>query len=146
MRVGTRCRHRARGTHARRLEAIDPLEQHECFLGVRAALDRRGEERSGCARVAAIEGGRAGLQQLIAFPLPLGDGAAGTIDVRPRPRVAAIEEEDARPHADGELMLTDKIVIEPGEEEVFDARVALAFGHFSRFGEMVGPQRVGHRK
>ena len=63
-----------------------------------------------------------------------------------RPRVAAIEEEHARPHADRELMLADKIVIESGEEEVFDARVALAFGHFSRFGEMVGPQRVGHRK
>ena len=85
VRVGTRCRHRARGTHAGRLEAIDPLEQDERLFAVRAALDGRGEECPGRARVAAIESGGAGVQELIALALPLGDGAAGTVDVRPAP-------------------------------------------------------------
>ena len=146
MRVGERQRHGSRGPHARRLEAVEPLEQDEGFFAVRAALDGRGQQRSRRARIAAIERGRARVQQLIAFPLTLGDGAARAVDVRLGPRMAPIEEEHARPDADGELVLSDKVVIEPGEEEVFDARVALALGHFSRFGEVVGPQRVGHRK
>ena len=58
----------------------------------------------------------------------------------------AIEEEDARPDADGQLVLSGEVVVEAGEEELFDARVAFALRHFSRFGEVVGPQRVGHRK
>jgi hypothetical protein len=60
--------------------------------------------------------------------------------------MAPIEEEHARPYADGQLVLSGKILIETGEEEVFHARVALALGHFSRFGSVVSPQRVGHRK
>ena len=106
----------------------------ERFLAVRAALDRRRQQRARSAGIAAVERGGAGVQELVALALALGDGAARTIDVRLGPRVAAIEKEHARPDADGELVLSDEVVIEPGEQELFDARVALALRHFSRFG------------
>ena len=125
---------------------FEPLEQHERLFALRTALDGRGEQRPRGPRIAAIERGRAGLQELVALALPLGDGAARPVDVGLGPRVAAIEKEHPRPDADGELVLSDEIVIEAGEEELFDASVAFALRHFSRFGEVVGPQRVGHRK
>ena len=113
---------------------------------MRAALDCRGEQRSRGSGVAAIERRRSRVQELLALALPLRDGAARAVDVGLGPGVPAIEEEHARPDADRELVLAGEVVIETGEEEVFHARVALALGHFSRFGEVVGPQRVGHRK
>ena len=124
----------ARGPHARRLEAVRAARAARALLRCRAALDRRRQQRARGAGIAAIERRGAGVQQLFAFALALGDRAARALDVRLGPRMAAIEEQDARPDADGELVLSGEVVIEAGEEELFDARVALALRHFSRFG------------
>ena len=56
--------------------------------------------------VAAVKCGRPGLQQLLTFALAFRDGAAGALDVRAGARVAAIQEQDARPDADCELVLS----------------------------------------
>ena len=56
--------------------------------------------------------------------MPLGDRAARALDVRAGPRVAAVQEQDTRPHADRQLVLTVEIMIEAGEEEFLDARFA----------------------
>ena len=143
---GARQRQRPCRPHTRRREPVHPFEQGQGFFAVRAALDGRRQQRSRDAGVAALERRGARVQQLLAFALTLGDGAAGALDVGPGARMAAIEEQDPRPDADGELVLTGKIMVEAGEEQVFDARVALALRHFSALGEVVGPQRVGHRK
>jgi len=37
-------------------------------------------------------------------------------------------------------------VVQTREEQLFDARISLALLHPSRFGEMVGTKRIGHRK
>ena len=40
--------------------------------------------------------------------------------------MAAIEEQHARPDVDRELVLAGEVVIEPGEQQLFDSRVAIA--------------------
>lgn len=78
------------------------------------------------------------MQQLLAFALPLGDGAPRPLDVRARTRVPAIEKEHARPDADREFVLTREVVIETDEEQLFDPRLAIALRHVSLRGEPVG--------
>ena len=89
----------------------------------RAAFDGRGQQAAGVLGVAAGERRGAGLQQLFPFALPLGDRAARALDVGAGPRVAAIEEEDARPHADCQLVLSAEIMVEAGEQQLLDSRV-----------------------
>ena len=79
-------------------------------------------------RLAALEGRGAGLDQLLPLALALGDRAARALDVGAGAGVAAVEEQDARPDVDRELVLAGEIVVEPGEEELFDARVTIALG------------------
>src|SRR5260221_14402671 len=62
------------------------------------------------------------MEQLFAFTVPLGDRAARPLDVGAGPRVAAVQEEDARPDADCELMLSAEIIVEARQEQLLDSR------------------------
>jgi hypothetical protein len=75
------------------------------------------------------------MQEFVTFPLALGDRRPRTLDVGAGAGVRAIEEEDARPDADRELVLSVEVVIETGEEELLDSRV----------GAVVIAKRIGHR-
>ena len=96
------------------------------------------------AGVAAVERRTAGVQQLVALALPLGDRAAGPLDVGAGPGVAAIDEQHARPDVDRELVLLGEIMVEPGEQELLDAGVAIALRHVGPVGRTVGTERIGH--
>jgi hypothetical protein len=39
--------------------------------------------------------------------------------------VVALEEHHSRPHVDGAFVLAGEIVVEPGEEKLLDARLAI---------------------
>ena len=43
-------------------------------------------------------------------------------------------------------MLSEEIVVQTGEQQLFDAGVTLALRHVSRIGEAVGAERIGHRQ
>ena len=70
----------------------------------------------------------AGLEQLLRLTLALGERAARAIDVGASPRVAAIEEQRARPDVDGLFVLRGEVVIEAGEQQLLDLRIAIAVG------------------
>ena len=59
---------------------------------------------------------------ILALTLTLRDGAARALDVGAGPRMAAVEEQDARPDADCELVLSAEIMVESGEEKLLDSR------------------------
>ncbi len=61
------------------------------------------------------------------------------------PRVSAIDEQRARPHIDGELMLAGEVMIEAVQQQLFDARLAIALG-VERCGQGVRVDRVGGHK
>ena len=111
--------------HARGLQAIDPVEQRERFLGDRALIDRRHEQTPRGLRFAPLERGCARVDELFPLSLPLGYGAARPLDVGPGTSMAPIDEQGAGPDIDGELVLTRKVVVEAVQQEFFDARLAI---------------------
>ena len=103
------------------------LQQAPCFASV-AAAERRG----------------AVVQQFLGLPLPLGQRAARPLDVRARAGMAAIEKQRARPDVDGVLVLRGEVVIETGEEQLFDFGVAIRVRRGARAsGCRVGAKRIG---
>ena len=107
---------------------------------------RRLQQPARLVAVAALERRDAGLQQLFGFALPLGQRAARPLDVRARPRVAAIEKQRARPDVDGLVVLGGEVVIEAGEQELLDLRVAIRIRRGVVRARAVGAKRIGHSR
>jgi hypothetical protein len=129
--------------HTRGLEAIEPTEQRERFFGARTVLDRGREEPPRRIRFAAPEGLRAGVDQLFPLTLAFRDGAAGAFDVRAGACVSAVQEKDARPDVDRELVLSCEVVIEAAQKQVVDVRIAI---DFRLRGRGVRAERICHQK
>ena len=97
------------------------------------ALPRRRRPRSTPTSAAAgpsprsprVERVGAGVQQLVRLALFLRERAPGPFDVRARLRVGAVEEQHARPDVDRELVLAREVVVETGEQQLFDPGVAI---------------------
>ena len=126
-------------------EPVEPIEHGQRFVGRRALRHRRLQQTTGLAGVAAIEGCYAVLQQLLRFPLPLGQCAACPFDVRPRPRMAPIEKQRACPDVDGLLVLCGEIVVQTGEQELLDLRIPIRFRRSVERMSWVVAKRVGHK-
>ncbi len=88
--------------------------------------------------------GDAAVDQLFGFALPLGQGLPRTLDVGACPIVGAVEEHDARPDVDRLLVLGCEVVVEPGEQEVLDPRLAIGQGGIVARTGVVGAQGIGH--
>jgi hypothetical protein len=73
-------------------------------------------------RIAALECSHTGLQELFAFPLPLGDRAPRAFDIRAGAEMRPIQKEDTGPDADCELVLSAEIMVESDEEQFLDSR------------------------
>ena len=113
-----------RGIARRGGETIEAIEQRQRLVRRRATLDGGCQQAPGSDSIAALKRGLPCLQQLLAFPLTLGNGAARAFDVRPRTRVTAIQKQHARPDADGELVLSVEVMVQTGEQQLLDARLA----------------------
>ena len=100
-------------------------------------LDGGGDEAASSLRVAVVERRVPGVQQFITDALPLGHRTARPLDIGARACMTAIEKQHPRPHVDREFVLFGKIMIEPREQELFDARVAVTFRHVCRRGQTV---------
>jgi hypothetical protein len=66
--------------------------------------------------------------------LALGEGAARPLDVRARASVTTFEKGDTRPDVDRLLVMPFEVLIEPGQQQSFDERVALGFARERRVG------------
>jgi glutamate formiminotransferase len=125
-------------------EPIDARQDRERLIGGCPMLDGQGHERTRLARIAAIERQQAAVQQLVAVPLTLGNRAAGAFDVGARAGVAAVDKEHPRPDVDRLFVLIGEVVGQPGEQQRFDARVAVTIRDVSPSGLTVGSKRVCH--
>jgi hypothetical protein len=114
-------------------------------VGVRTALDRRVQQASRFVTVATVQRGGALLQELFGLALALGERAACPVDVSTGPRVASIEEQRARPDVDRLLVAGGKVVIEAGEQQLLDFRVAITVRRVVDRACAVGAKRIGHR-
>jgi hypothetical protein len=57
--------------------------------------------------------------------LPLGQAAPRPIDVRASARVTPIEKERSRPDVDRALVSSSEVMIEAGQQQLLDFRVAI---------------------
>jgi hypothetical protein len=81
----------------------------------------------------------AGLQEFVGLALTLGERRPRAVDVRPGPRMRAIEEQHARPDVNGFFVFAREVLIEP----LYKQRVGLAVPiHRLRIQE----QRIGASK
>src|SRR5688572_139953 len=81
------------------------------------------------------------METLLGSSKALRQCTARALDVSPRPVVTTLEEDDTRPYVDRLLVLTCEIVIEPREEELFNARLAIGI-----VGRVRGANRSGRRR
>lgn len=65
------------------------------------------------------------MQELFGFALAFRYRGAGAVDVRAGAIVVALEKHNARPDVDGLFVFSGEIVVETGNEELFDASRAL---------------------
>jgi len=115
------------------------------FVGRRAGVDGRLQQAPRLVAVAAVERGQAGLEQLLRLALPLGERAAGPLDVRAGAGVPSIEEERTRPDVHRLVVLSGEVLIEAEEQELFDLRVAIGFRFGIERSGTVGAKRIRHR-
>jgi hypothetical protein len=129
-----------RGRSRRGIHAVEPLEHRERIFERRPAVDGRLQQSPRFSCIATAERRRAAVQQFLRLPLALGERAARALDVRPRAGMAAVEKQRACPDVDGELVVRGEVMVESGEEEVFDSGVAIRVG-----GRVYRPRRIGTR-
>ena len=120
------------------------MQQRHGLFAAGPAIDSRFEQRPSRNLVPALKGRDTGVEQFFTFTLPLGNGASGALDVRPRASVPAIEEQDARPHIDGKIVLTGEVMVEAREEKFFDPGVTIAIRFLRRGRWSAGANRVCH--
>jgi hypothetical protein len=80
----------------------------------------------------ALEGGDAVVEQFLGFAQPFGERRSGALDIGARPRVAAIQEQCARPDVDRLFVLGREVVIEADQQQLLDLRVAFRAGRAVR--------------
>jgi hypothetical protein len=106
-------------------KTIEPLEERERFLGCRAVLDGRPQESSCRAGITSLKGSSARVNQFLTFALTLGNRAAGSLNVRARPSMAAVDEQGTRPNVNGEFVLASKVVIKSAQQQLFETCFAI---------------------
>ena len=115
-----RNRHRGVGN---RIEPVDAIDHREDGLVVRPLRHGRGQQRPRFGGLARVERLGAALGQFLGVPLALGQHEARTLDVGPRARVPAVEEEDACPGVNGPVVVAGEVAVEAGHEQRLDGFV-----------------------
>ena len=119
----------------------ESLQKHQRRLA--AAVGHRPCQQ--LARVGEIPGAerlQAAMQQFLRFPLLLGKRTASALDVRTGPPVAALEKRHPGPDIDGLFVSAFEVVVETGQQEPFDQRIAIRVG--GPITGRRGAQRLGH--
>ena len=134
--------------HRRRLgdvfEPFDPSEQGERFFRRRPMIDGRGDQLTRFRRLPTIECRTADVQQFFALPQPLRYRPTRPLDIGACPRMPTVDEQDAGPDVDREIVLFREIMVEAGEKQLLDPGITVAFRHVAPPRVTVGAQRIGH--
>ena len=124
------------------LQPIETMQQGQRFVAATGTLGRR-QQLPGRRAIAARERIGPGLKELFCLPLSFRERAPCPLDIRTRFPVGTIEKEHARPDVDGEIVTAGEIVIETGEQQLFDSGVTITIGVIGIRGP-IGAKRVGH--
>ncbi len=111
------------------LESIQAIENRERFVGRRALTDGGLQQTTRLARLAAIEGRDAVVQQFLGLALPFGERAASPFDVGAGTRMVAVEKQRARPDVDRLIVVAGEVVIEAGEQQLLDLGLTIRVRH-----------------
>ena len=106
-------------------EPIDPFQHALGIVLRRAAVERVGDEAASTGDIASLKRLNPLMKDRLRLPLQLGLRAARAIDIRTRAIVVPIEEQHARPEVDRLFVLTEEVLVEPGKEQLLDARITL---------------------
>ncbi len=127
------------------IQAIDSAEHTQRQVVRSAALQRIEQQFTRSRNVTAAEGFETLMNQLFGRALLLGLRASRPIDIGARTVVRAIQEQDPRPEIDGGFEFTGEVVVEAGDEKMFDSRVVFcAFGPLG--GATARRKRIHHVK
>jgi glutamate formiminotransferase / 5-formyltetrahydrofolate cyclo-ligase len=126
------------------LEPLHPLQQGQEFVRRSAARHGGIEQAARFRTVATPDGCRPVVEQRLGLALPLGLRAAGALDVGAGARVTSIEEQRARPDVYGLVILSGKVVIQPGKQKLLDLRVTFGPGRGLLQARRLGAERIGH--
>ena len=98
---------------------FDPMQQASASSPPPARSRR--EQLTSRRPVAASQGIGTSLQELFRFALPLRERAAGALDVGARLPVGPVEKEDAGPDVDRQIVPAREVVVEAGQQQLFDS-------------------------
>lgn len=128
----------------RRLDRVQPLDALDDFVQIGArgtTLEGSLEQLPRSRHVAAGEQLLRLLHQRIGLALSFGLRTPRPFDVGTCPIVMPIEEQHASPEMDGVFVAMSEVLVESGEEQLLDAR--LAFSAAQRLGgTRVGAERI----
>jgi hypothetical protein len=122
--------------------SVQPVEEQQRRVAGPALLHRSRQQVARRRDVTGIVGVDPGVDEFLALALLLGEGTARPLDVRAGTAVAALEEDDAGPDVDRLLIAAGEILIEAGEEQLFDAGIAVRIGGRAA---CTGWERIGHQ-
>ena len=117
-----------------RIEASETMQEHEREVTGAALFNCARQQITRTLEITSLIGGDSLVQALLGFPLTLGKRAPGALDVRARAAVATLEERDARPHIDRLLVVTTEVVVETGQEQLFDTCNAIGLAQRASVG------------
>ena len=121
------------------------LKEHECRVARAGSFDGLGQEVSRSLEVTRVIRRNPSMQEFLALALPLRQCTSGAIDIRASPAMLAFEEGDTRPYIDGLFVMTSEVLIEPGEQQLLDARLTIDRISLARRSRVGGrAQRFGH--
>jgi hypothetical protein len=106
-------------------------------------VERVPQQRPGVLHVPAMERIESLVDQGFGLALLFGLGATRALDVGPGTVVMAVQEQDTGPHVDGGLEVAGEVVIETGDQQLFDARVLPRRARTAGWRWM-GRLRIGH--
>lgn len=129
-----------------RLEAVEAFKDGLRLFAAGTLRNRFFEQAAGGVRLTAQKCRRAGVDELFPLALTLRNRAARALDVGTRARMAAIQKQDPGPYVDRAFVVPCEIVVQPAQEELFDAGVTIALQPLGGCRVRVGTERVCHQK
>jgi hypothetical protein len=126
----------ARRRRGHRIEASETLQEHEREIIRTALFNRTCQQIARTLEIARLIRGDSLVQALLGFALTFGKRAAGALDVCASAAVATLEEGDARPHIDRLLVVATEVVVETGQQQLFDTRGAIGLAQRASVGRI----------
>ena len=112
------------------------MQEHEREVVGAPLLDCTRQQFACPLQIARLIGRDPLVQTLFGFALPLGKRAARAFDVRTGAAMATFEKGHARPDIDRLFVITTEVVVETGQQQLFDTRGAFGLAQRASVGRI----------